>query len=66
MDDIEKKFGKDSIEVAEAMATLGGVDLDGKQFKEAEGWFSKALEIQSRKLPAGHYEILRTRNSLAT
>ena len=65
MDDIRKKFGKDSIKVAEAMVTLGGVDLDGKQFKEAEGWFTQALEIQSRKLPAGHYEILRTRNSLA-
>ena len=43
------------------MATLGGVDLDGKRFKEAEGWFTKALKIQSRKLPASHEEILRTR-----
>ena len=65
VDDTRKQFGKDSLEVAEAMATLGGVDLDGKQFKKAESWFSKALEIQSRKLPAGHDEILRNRNSLA-
>ena len=65
VDDTRKRFGKDSLEVAEAMATLGGVDLDGKQFKEAESWFTKALEIQSRKLPACHDEILRTQNSLA-
>ena len=66
IDDCRKRFGNESLEAAEAMATLGGVDLDGKRFKEAQGWFSKALEIQSRKLPAGHEEILRTRNSLAT
>ena len=65
VDDTKKRFGKDSPEVAEAMATLGGVDLDYKQFNEAETWFAKALEIQSRKLPACHDEILRTKNSLA-
>ena len=59
IDDCRKRFGNDSVEVAEAMATLGEVDLDGKRFKEAEGWFSRALEIQSRKLPASHDEILR-------
>ena len=32
--------------------------MDGKQFKEAESWFTRALEIQSRKLPAGHEKIL--------
>ncbi len=66
IDDSRKRFGSDSLESAEAMATLGGVNLDGKRFKEAEGWFTKALKIQSRKLPASHEEILRTRNSLAT
>ena len=56
---------RDSLEVAEAMATLGGIELDSKQFKTAESWFSKALEIQSRKLPARHEELLRNKNSLA-
>ncbi len=65
IDDLTKKLGKDAIEAAEAMAALGEVDLDGKRFKQAEAWFSKVLRIQSSKLPASHYEILRTRNSLA-
>ena len=65
IEDITKKLGKDSIEAAEVMAALGEVDLDGKRFKEAEGWFTKVLRIQSSKLPASHFEILRTRNSLA-
>ena len=48
------------------MGTLAGIDMTGKRFKEAEVWFTKSLEIQSRKLSAGHETILRTRNSLAT
>jgi CHAT domain-containing protein len=63
--DISKRFGRDSTEAADAMVALAGLQLNGKRFKEAEGWFTKALEIQSKKLPAGHEKILRTRNSLA-
>ena len=47
------------------MATLGGIELDSKQSKTAESWFSKAWKIQSRKLPARHEELLRNKNSLA-
>ena len=64
IDDLTKRLGKDSIQTAEAMATLGEVDLHAKRFKEAEGWFAKVLRIQSSKLPASHSDILRTRNSL--
>jgi CHAT domain-containing protein/tetratricopeptide (TPR) repeat protein len=63
--DISKRFGNDSVEAAEAMAALAGFQLDAKRFKKAESWFTNALKIQSRKLPAGHEAILRTRNSLA-
>jgi CHAT domain-containing protein/tetratricopeptide (TPR) repeat protein len=65
IDDTRKQFGNDSIEVADATVTLAGIQLNGKRFKEAEIGFTKALEIQSRKLPADHEAILRTRNSLA-
>jgi CHAT domain-containing protein/tetratricopeptide (TPR) repeat protein len=65
INDTRRHFGSDSSEVAEAMGTLAGVNMNGKRFTEAEVWFTKALEIQSRKLPAGHETTLRTRNSVA-
>jgi CHAT domain-containing protein/tetratricopeptide (TPR) repeat protein len=65
IDDTRTHFGSDSSEVAEAMETLADLNMNGKRFREAELWFTKALEIQSRKLPASHETMLRTRNSLA-
>ena len=57
-ENIKKKFTKDSIEAAETMVTLGSVEIDGQQLRKRRGWLAKkALEIQWRKLPAGHYKF---------
>ena len=37
----------------------------GNNLRRPKTWFGKALEIQSRKLPDWHDEILRNKNSLA-